>query len=211
VKARHMYRKGRHAEAFAEIEIALRLDPNSHEVVSSAATLNFRERRLEEAIRYWETATGLAETDFGAPGMLVTCYSAVGDAEATARVARTALARAEQALAQDPSNGTAMSFGVSALSALGETEQARDWIDRALLIDPDNMTMRYNLACALAAYGKDPEGALELLADFFATAVEGDLAFVKIDQDLDSIREDPRFVAMLAVAEARLATEPAES
>ncbi len=150
VRARHIYREGRHAEAFAEIEIALRLDPESHEVVSSAAVLNFREGRLKDAIRYWEKASVLAEADFGSAGMLITCYAAIGDVEATARAARTSLARVEKALSQDPSNGSAMSFGVSALAALGEAERAREWIDRALLIDPGNMTMRYNLACALA-------------------------------------------------------------
>ena len=208
VRARHVYREGRHAEAFAEIEIALRLDPDSHEVVSSAAVLNFREGRFEDAIRHWEKASALAEADFGSSGMLVTCYAAVGDVEATGRAARTSLARVEKALSQDPSNGSAMSFGVSALAALGEAERAREWIDRALLIDPGNMTMRYNLACALATALKDADGALELLVDYFATAVEGDLAFVKIDRDLDSIRDVPRFVALVAAAEARLAQTP---
>jgi adenylate cyclase len=205
IRARHVYREGRHAEAFAEIEIAVRLDPGAYEVNSSAALLSFRERRLEDAIGYWEKAATLAEADFGSPGMLIECYAAVGDAGASRRAARTTLARAEQSLARDPSNGTAMSFGVSALAALGETERARDWIERALLIDPDNMTMRYNLACALAADLKDTQGSLELLVAYFETAVEGDLAYLKIDLALDSIREEPRFAAMFAAAEARLA------
>jgi adenylate cyclase len=205
VRARHVYREGRRAEAFAEIEIALRLDPDSHEVNGSAAVLSFRERRYEDAIRYWDKATALAEADFGSPSLLITCHTALGDVQAARRAARTTLARVEKALAQDPSNGSAMSAGVSALAALGEAERARDWARRALLIDPDNMTMRYNLACALAAGLKDAEGALELLVAYFATAVEGDLAFMKIDRDLDTIRDDPRFAAMLTAAEARLA------
>ena len=47
-----------------------------------------------------------------------------------------------------PSNGAAISFGVSALAALGERDRAMEWMERALLIDPDNLNMRYNFACA---------------------------------------------------------------
>ena len=51
-------------------------------------------------------------------------------------------------LAQDPNNATAMGFGALALATLGEGERAKEWINRALLIDPDNMNARYNFACA---------------------------------------------------------------
>ena len=44
-----------------------------------------------------------------------------------------------------------MSFGAGGLAALGETDRAREWMERAMLIDPDNLNMRYNFACMLAA------------------------------------------------------------
>jgi adenylate cyclase len=66
------------------------------------------------------------------------------------------------------------------------------------------MNMRYNLACALSGQLKDKDGALELLGSYLATASVGDVSFAKIDPDLDPIREDPRFVAMLEGAETRL-------
>ena len=51
------------------------------------------------------------ETDFGSPGMLITCYTALGDGEGARRAAQITLDRAEKALAQDRSNGSAMGFG----------------------------------------------------------------------------------------------------
>ena len=54
VKARILSDSGRHDEAAAEIDIALRLDPESYEVNRSAAYLRFRQQRLDEAIRYYE-------------------------------------------------------------------------------------------------------------------------------------------------------------
>ena len=139
LKAAMLANAGRHEEAAAEIAVALRLDPESYEVNWRAAYISYRQGRLAEAVPYFEKAAALIETDFTAPFMLVSCYTALGDGENARRVARIALERAEKAVAADRSNGTAMVTGVAALAALGEADRAKDWMRRALLIDPDNL------------------------------------------------------------------------
>jgi adenylate cyclase len=205
VKARILAQHGRHDEAAAEIEVALRLDPESYEVNRAAAYLRFRQQRLDEAVRYYEKAMALMETDLNSSSMLLTCYTALGNSQSARRVAQITLARSEKILAQDPNNGTAMAYGAVALAALGEAERAKDWIDRALLIDPDNMNARYNFACSMTTYLKDPDAALKLLAPVFETLAIGFLNHAKADPDLDRLRGDPRFKAMVAAAETRLA------
>ncbi|MHB8530416.1 MAG: TPR end-of-group domain-containing protein, partial [Caulobacteraceae bacterium] len=204
VKARHLREQGRYNEAFAEIEIALELDPESYEVNLSAGYVNFRQRRFAEAIRFYEKAAALMEADYHSAGTLQSCFTAVGDVEGARRAARMTLARAEEAVAQDQSNGSAMGFAVVALAVLGEAERTREWIARALLIDPDNLNMRYNFACALSDL-KDIDGAIDILVPLFATTTSTWLNHVKIDPDLDAIRGDPRFAALVAAAETRLA------
>jgi adenylate cyclase len=138
--------------------------------------------------------------------MLMTCYMALGDQEAARRSAQVTLARAQKTLAQDPSNGAAMGFCCYALALLGQAESAKGWMSRALLIDPDNLNMRYNFACALTTQLKDADGALELLGPVFDRIAVGLLNHAKTDPDLDPLRDDPRFQAMIAAAETRLAT-----
>jgi adenylate cyclase len=205
LKARLLSNEGRQAEAGAELVIALRLDPQSYEVNYRAGLVSYGDRRLEDAVRYFEQATTLAEMDLSAPAMLISCYTAFGDAEGARRAARTALARAERVVAQDRSNGHAMNCGVNALAVLGQAERAREWMDRALLIDPENLLIRYNFACALTAYLNDLDAALEMLGPVLEQATAANVSNAKIDPDFDALRDDPRFQAMLAAAEARLA------
>ena len=207
VKAKILAEHGRHDEGAAEINIALRLNPDSYEVNRAVAYVRFRQQRLEDAIRYYEKSMSLMETDLNSGSMLLTCYKAVGNSAAGLRTARTTLARVEKMLLQDPNNATAMGYGALALGALGELERAKEWINRALLIDPDNMNARYNFACSLASLFKEPDvdAALELLVPVFETLAAGFLDHAKVDPDLDPLRGNPRFKSMVAAAEARLA------
>jgi len=207
VKAKILAEYGRHDEAASEINIALRLNPESYEVNRAAAYLRFRQQRLDDAIRYYEKSMSLMDTDLNSGSMLLTCYNAVGNSQALVRVARITLARVEKMLAQDPNNATAMGSGALALGVLGQGERAKEWINRALLIDPDNMNARYNFACSLTSLFKEPDvdAALELLGPVFETLAAGFLDHTKVDPDLNPLRELPRFKAMVAAAEKRLA------
>ncbi|PYI78560.1 MAG: adenylate/guanylate cyclase domain-containing protein, partial [Verrucomicrobia bacterium] len=204
VKARILSEEKRHDEASNEIKIALRLNPESHEVNKCAAILNFRQQRIDEAINYFEKAVALEKMDFAAAGLLITCYTAVGNSDAAKRAAEIALERAEKVLTRDPNNGSAMGHGSDALAVLGQAERAKEWMGRALLIDPDNLAMRYNFGCVLAVHLNDKDAALDMLAPAFEKMGASLINHAKIDPDLDIIRDDPRFKTLLAAAESRL-------
>jgi adenylate cyclase len=78
-----------------------------------------------------------------------------------------------------------------------------------MLLDPDNMNMRYNLACAVINELGDVEGGLDLLLPLYETIGTELVNWGKTDPDLDSVRDHPRFIAMAAAAEARLAAKNA--
>jgi adenylate cyclase len=208
-KGSNLRGEGRLDEAAVEVEIALRLDPECYEANLAAATLCLSQGRIAEGVPYFEKAAALMEADPAAPALLITCYTALGDMDGARRAAQMTLPRAEAVLSQDRGNGTAMSSGAIALAALGEADRARDWIRRALVIDPDNQLMRYNFACALTTHLMDTDGALELLGPYLGQVTRADLDWTKTDPDMDLLREDQRFQAMTAAAEVRLAAEEA--
>jgi adenylate cyclase len=203
VKARHLVEGGKTADAERQLEEALRIHPNSWEANKEMAYLVFREDRVRESIPYFETAISLMDTDYHDAGMLMTCYESLGDLDNMRRVGKIAFERVEKAVAQDPGNGTAMAMGAGALGAMGDAERAREWIDRTLLLDPNNIHARYNLACSLVSLG-DYEGAIDLLGPYFENIEPTHWRHTGIDPDMDRVRKNPRFQEMREAARVRL-------
>ena len=204
-KAWRFAEQGFHEEANAEIVTALRLGPESWEVNKEAARLFYRQRRTEDAARHLEKATQLMETDFHGLGMLFAYYHSKDDASGARRAAERVVAQVEKVLAQDPENGAALAFGAMSFAVLDQPERAQQWIDQALLLDPDNLMMRYNLAWGLNKIFQDKEAALNMLGPVFANAGANIIRLAANDPNLDSLREDPRFQQMLGLAKERVA------
>jgi adenylate cyclase len=148
------------------------------------------------------------ETDWHNPLMLTTCYQAVSDPAGMHKVAKLTFERTEQAVTKDPTNGTALAGGAYALAMFGHRERAREWTRRALLLDPDNQNMRYNLACTILRQLGDSDEAVAVLEPFFARLNSRTLMrHLEVDPDLDGVRDDRRFKEMLAAAKKRLGIE----
>jgi adenylate cyclase len=205
VKARILLADGDAEAAAAEVATALELDPESYEVNRSAGRLNYQLKRHKDAVRFYEKAASLMEADLNSASVLMSAYTALGDVEGKRRSAQRALERAEAILAHDPNNSMVAGYSAYALCALGEGERAKTRMERAMLIDPKNFNMRYNFACALCVYLKDKEASLRMIGPVFETVTEMFLPYVKADPDLDLLRDDPRFQALVSATEARLA------
>jgi adenylate cyclase len=193
--------------AAAEMETAIRLGPESWEVNKEAGRFYLSRRDIPSATRHYEKAAELMETDFHAWAMLSTCYHASGDRTKLRETAKRMVSEAQLAVQEDPSNGAALGILAGGYALLGEKEKTREWIDRALLVDPENLNMRYNFACILAGYLGDKEEALKMLQSTIARAAEYVVRIADTDTDLDPLRDDPRFQAMLAQAKKRLGIE----
>ncbi|MEO8548022.1 MAG: TIR domain-containing protein [Sphingomicrobium sp.] len=207
VIARNLFESGRFAEADKEIEAALSLDRDSWEVNRESARILYRQGRMTEAARYFQKAVDIIETDYHAWGMLASAYQALGDQAGVKRAAEKMVSQSERVLAEDPSNAAALGIGAGGLAILGQVERAREWIERALLIDPENRNMQYNFACVTAVYLNDPDGAIDLLEPVLKEITISLYRNALIDPDLNGLRSMPRFQAMMAAAAKRLGAE----
>ena len=114
----------------------------------------------------------------------------------------------KEVLERDSDNGAALAFSALSHAALGRLDRARELIERATLLDPDNLYMRYNLAWPLIAFFDDKEKAIELLAPTLAKGGRNVISLTAADRNLDPLRDDPRFSEMLTAAKARVGLKP---
>ena len=203
-KGRILGDAGKYEEALAEHAIASKLDPAGYEVNAAAARSYIPMRRFKEAIACLERAAMAIEADFWALGMAIQCYDGLNDLDGARSAASRMLARVENLIVKEPDHGLAIGWGVSALVALGEKDRAREWTERAMLLEPDNTNLLYNLGCGMVSLG-ETDLALDLLQSVLAVAQRQNLIWFGADNSLDPIRDHPRLKEMMARADARLA------
>jgi len=133
----------------------------------NAGYLHCGQRKYEKAIGLLEKAAALSNSP-NPTILLMYAYRVLNDKAGEQNSARRLLACAEPMLAQEPDNTNALGFIAVALSALGETERARETINRGLLLEPDNLTTKMNFARARALLS-DVEAATNLLQEIVAT------------------------------------------
>ncbi|MEO8176907.1 MAG: TIR domain-containing protein [Sphingomicrobium sp.] len=209
VRARYFYEQGRLDDADDALKRALQIDPESWEVNREAGRIFYFLRRFAEAARHYEKAVAIDDSDYHSWSMLCSVYPALGNPTAAVRAAEMALAGAERALAHDPTNGSALGTGVTGLGTLKQRDRADEWIERALLISPDNIFMRYNFACIMALQFGDTEAALDLLEPIFPRLSASAYKAVAADPDLDTLRDNPRFQHHMRQVAQRVGAAPA--
>jgi adenylate cyclase len=194
--------KGRFEEGLSSCKDALRLEPNCYAGNRIAGLCCLAMRRYDDAISYFERAAAEMESDFTAASFISQSYKAKGDPERMRSSARMTLDRIEKIVAAEPGHSRAIGIGVCMLADLGEQERAKEWAIRARLVDPENVNLHYNLACAMVSLG-EIDATLETLAGMASRLSPGMMSWLDADTDFDPIREDPRFKALMEQVKAR--------
>ncbi len=181
-------------EAEREFQAAIALDPTLFEARYFYARACFQQGKLEDAARLFEEACTVRE-DYQARFFAAQSHAALGH-EAEARAGyEQALMVVRDHLALNPDDPRAATMLAVAACRLGQPEEGLKWAERAVEIDPEDAGVCYNVACLYALEGQ-ADKALSCLEEAIARGF-GRKDWIEHDPDLDSLRGDPRFEALL--------------
>jgi adenylate cyclase len=191
----------RYEEAEKEFEQATTLDPNSFEAHYLYGRACFAQGKLERTAALFKRAAEIKPDDYQSLILLIQIYQSLGRDRDKEDVARKGTERAERELTLHPENARPAYLGAGALTTLGETDRAREWVSRALAIDPDDIYTQYNAACVYSMLG-DIEPAFDLLERILPYAGhELKHGWIKHDSSLDALRSHPRYQKILELVD----------
>jgi len=182
-------------------ERALAASPDLPQALYQFARLRFSQGRMEEAAALFERGAAADPDDFQCLCLAIMCYESLGRHDLEIDCTRRALARIERRLEIAPSDPRALYLGGGSYAHLvdiepGAREKAIFWLRRAAEVDPDEVPTYYNLACSFARLGETEE-SLDMLERVVDQGF-GHRAWLEHDTDLASLRDLPRFQALLA-------------
>ena len=182
-------------EAEQEFEEAMRLDPNLFEAPYWYAQAQLSQGKYEEAIKLGERAILLRPEDYQSLGFMGIALKSLGRHNEAQTYYRRQSRLIELHLEQHPEDARACIMGASSSANIGDAERSAYYAARAMAVDPEDPMVLYNVACAYGILGKTPE-CLEALEQAVSKGW-GDKAWLEHDSDFESIREEPRYLAIV--------------
>jgi len=183
--------------AEAEFETAISLDERNYDAWYFFARDKVHEGELERALKLFQRAARVRPEDFQSVLLQAQLYISLGDEKRALEVSRTGVEKARAVLELNPDDTRALNMGAFGLLRLGETEEAETWMAASVSRAPNDSIIHYNAACLNALSG-NIEKSLDYLEVCMYQIGTLNKDWVIHDSDLDTVREHPRFLKILA-------------
>ncbi len=182
-------------EAREEFETALQQNPDLYDAYYFYARVCFTQGELEKAAELAEKANELHPDDCNAPCLLEMIYNNLGNEEKYQESLHRALEAIEKQMKLFPDDARILYLGGAVSIRLGKNKQGLKWAERALEANPVEPMILYGIACSFALIGNLVRAfeCLEKAAQYGRLPRE----WIEKDPDLDSLREHPRYQALL--------------
>jgi adenylate cyclase len=181
-----------YAEAEAEFEKAIQLDPKNYEAWYFFGRTKVHEGDLERAIKLLDRASKVRPDDYQSVLLQTQLYISLGKRDRAMEVSSEGMERVRAVLELNPDDNRALNLGAFALLRLGEIEEAKQWMYTSATNAPSDAIIQYNAACFYSVAG-EVEKALDCLENCVIKAGNVNREWLEHDSDLDNIRDQPRF------------------
>jgi len=187
---------GKFDEAAASSRKAIELDPDDFIAYWTLGRIHFSSGEYEQALAQFQRVIDIKPGFYAAYADLAQTYENLKQrAEADAAENRL-LELLPNYLLQNPDDARARIFYASSLAKLGRKDEAIREGAMAVELSPGDPMMLYNCAC-LYATPREIEQALAALERAVAGGYEN-FRWLAHDPDLDVLRSEPRFLALIA-------------
>ena len=150
---------------------------------------------LERAARLFEQAHRVEPDDYQSVFLAAQTYSDLGNDRLAYNLRKRGVEIADQMLELNPGDTRALYLAANALAFLDEPEKSLSYAKRALLLEPNDSMLLYNVACVYALLGMQDEALACLEKSYEAgLTLKG---WYMHDSNLDSVREHPRFKSLM--------------
>ena len=185
----------RYDEAEQEFAEAIRLNSNSYDAYYLYGRASFARGQMEKSAEMFLRASQVRREDFQSLLLVAQALRVLGKKEESHDFIRKGILNARKQLKINPQDRRILSFASSSLLEIGEREEAYEWMNRALQLYPEDAGVLINAACFFASDGYK-EKALSILEKAFSKGY-GNTKWISHDPDFDSIRDEPRFKALV--------------
>ena len=187
---------GKLEEATAASRKAIELDPDDFIAHWTLGRIHFTNGQFEQAYDLYRRVTELKPEFLSAyVDLRMTCEQ-LGRQEEAVLMRNKLLERIPTHLLQNPDDARARVLYASALGAVGKREEAIRESAQALELNPGDPVMLYNCTCLYARLGEIGQAI-----DTLRRAIEAgyvNFAWIKQDPDMNPLRENPQFQALIA-------------
>jgi adenylate cyclase len=185
---------GKFDEALASVAKAIELDADDFIARWTLGRVQFSTGKSEEAVASFERVIEIRPTFYTGYSDLRQTLESLGRSEEAKIAAQRMVDMMPTYLLQNPDDARGRMIYANMLQASGDLAGAKKEAQAAIDAAPEDSVMMYNAACLYAKMG-EKRRAIDTLREAIDAGVRN-FQWMKHDPDLNSLRDDPEYIAM---------------